>query len=245
MAILELEGDLVVAPVEPVRVERLLACEDVGMLVGVFEEIAASEGWRHGGELRAHSERSAYFGLWAVRKGFRAGGANAAKELVGGLQLVRPDDAGMLPCQKLWPEIDIGSGAGAAYVAVLAVRREWRGKKDGKGNTAAACFWTLTGALWRHCMDSGITHLWLEVTPTMMRCYRLLGWPLEVRGPLRSHWGEDCYPCSLSLRETAGALVEKALRSRTYRQIVETALNKSPATVQKANPQDMSPGAIP
>lgn len=212
------------------RLQQLISEQDIHCLLQLFEKIASDEGWQHGGDLYARPTGSTYFGLRIV---LEADSHNrhcleTAEELAGGLQLVCPDEQGKLPCQKLWPEIALESAGRVAYVAVLAVRKEWRGKRGGVGagdGVGAACFWMLTGALWRHCMEKGITDLWLEATPTMLRCYRLLGWPLQVRGPLRSHWGEDCYPCSLSLRETAGALVEKALRSKTYRAIVETALD--------------------
>lgn len=206
------------------RLQRLVSEEEIRDMLQLFEDIAVSEGWQHGGELHVRLTGSTYFGLRISEKaiGSREDCPDIGEALAGGLQLVGPDDKGRLPCQKLWPEIAAENTAKIAYVAVLAVRKEWRGKR---GDIGAACFWMLTGALWRHCMENGITDLWLEATPTMLRCYRLLGWTLQVRGPLRTHWGEDCYPCSLSLRETAGALVEKALRSRTYRRIIETALD--------------------
>ena len=224
------------------RLQRLVSDQEIQLLLRLFEDIADSEGWQHGGELMAHSSESTYFGLWITERAVpnaRGDYLDATEGLAGGLQLVRPDDHGKLPCQKLWPEINVENTGKIAYVAVLAVRKEWRGKR---GDIGAACFWMLTGALWNYCMENGITHLWLEATPTMLRCYRLLGWPLQVRGALRTHWAEDCYPCSLSLRETAGALVEKALSSRTYRRIVETALDFGSArTVSITSPSSPDP----
>ena len=74
--------------------------------------------------------------------------------------------------------------------------------------------------MWRYCVRRGVGELWLEATPHTLRAYRLVGWPLLVRGELREHWGEPCLPCSLSVREVAGALAERAARSEVYRRVL-------------------------
>lgn len=189
-------------------------------VVLLFERVAAEEGWNPDGELRAHVAVSTYFGLWADGDGATSpeGRPGAPSLPIGGLQLVRSDAAGWLPCDRVWPELAPPS-AGAegrtsvAHVAVLAVAREWRGRIGG-------LFWRLTAAMWRHCVLSGIADLYLEATPRTLRCYQRLGWPLEVRGELREHWGEPCYPCVLSVREVAGSLAERAVRSEAYRHIL-------------------------
>lgn len=183
-----------------------LAPVTVDSIIRLFEQIADEEGWQPGEQLHAHAERSTYFGL-----------SDEGGCLIGGLQLVAPDPKGLLPCQSVWPELSIVFAERAseiAHIAVLAVAKEWRGKRGG------APFWLLCAAMWRHCVQHGIRELWLEVTPTMLRCYRLLGWPLVVRGELRKHWGEPCYPCSLSIREVAGTLAERAVRSPMYRRVL-------------------------
>lgn len=176
-------------------------------VVQLFEQIAAAEGWQPGDQLRAHLERSVYFGVWE------------SELLVGGLQLVTPDEAGEVPTHQVWPELPIQETAsGMLHAAVLAVLPEYRGKDNG------AAFWQLGSALWRYCVENQVKTIWLEATPKMLRCYRLLGWPLVVIGELREHWGEPCYPCSLSVREVAGSLAERALISTTYRSIFTAAL---------------------
>lgn len=192
----------VLTPAEPQEVEALVA---------LFEAIAREEGWQPGDQLRAYRDHSVYFAL-------HVGGT-----LVGGLHLVLPDHAaGGLPCQHVWPELGLcKDDGGAAHVAVLALRREFRGKDQGD------LFWRLVIALWRHCVLSGVHTLYLEVTPRVLPLYRRLGWPLQVCGPERIHWGEPCLVCSLDVRQVAGALAEKALRSDTYRDILARAVASS------------------
>jgi GNAT superfamily N-acetyltransferase len=180
-------------------------------IVPLFEQIAQEEGWNPTDQLYAHSVRSAYFGVWDGNR------------LIGGLQLVVPDEAGEVPTHQVWPELPtLDTTAATLHAAVLAVLPEYRGRDGG------AAFWQLGSALWRYCVEHNVKTIWLEATPKMLRCYRLLGWPLVVIGELREHWGEPCYPCSLSVREVAGSLAERALVSTTYRSIFTTALEPSP-----------------
>jgi hypothetical protein len=196
-----------------VQVVVLTALEEVEALVRLFEAVAREEGWQPGDGLRASADRSLYFAL-------RSDGT-----LTGGLQLVSPDAAGRLPCQELWPELQIGERGGVAHVAILALRKEFRG--------SGGLFWRLTVELWRHCRAARISELFLEVTPRVLPLYRRLGWPLALRGPLRTHWGEDCYLCSLGVREVADALAAKAARSETYRRILARAY-REPITCGEA-----------
>jgi GNAT superfamily N-acetyltransferase len=185
--------------------------EDQSAIVQLFEEIAAAEGWQPGDQLRAHIARSTYFGIWDKER------------LAGGLQLVSPDEAGELPSHLVWPELPVVErGTPVLHAAVLAVLPEYRGHDGG------AAFWGLGSALWRYCIQQEVKAIWLEATPKMLRCYRLLGWPLEVIGELRTHWGEPVYPCKLEMRAVAGSLAERALTSTTYRGIIDTMLTPSP-----------------
>jgi GNAT superfamily N-acetyltransferase len=184
-------------------------------VIALFEGIATAEGWQPGDQLRAHVARSVYFGIWD--------GEGDEERLVGGLQLAMPDEAGELPSHLVWPELPVVErGTPVLHAAVLAVLPEYRGHDGG------AAFWGLGSALWRYCTQRGVKAIWLEATPKMLRCYRLLGWPLEVIGELREHWGEPCYPCRLVMREVAGSLAERALASTTYRGIIDTMLTPTP-----------------
>lgn len=187
-------------------------------VICLFEEIAADEGWQPGDQIRAHAARSVHFGVWV------------GELLVGGLQLITPDEAGEVPTHLVWPELPVVDRAsGVLHAAILAVLPEYRGKDNG------AAFWQLGSALWRYCVEQNIKTIWLEATPKMLRAYRLLGWPLVVIGELREHWGEPCYSCSLSVREVAGSLAERALISTTYRGILDYMLAPVPKQPKVTN----------
>ena len=189
------------------RVRVASSAEDTEEIITFFEQIASSESWQPGDQLRAHITRSVYFGVWDEGC------------LVGGLQLVTPDEAGEVPTHRVWPELAVIEASSLVlHAAVLAVLPDYRGK-DG-----STVFWQLGSVFWRHCVEKGVKTIWLEATPKMLRAYRLLGWPLVVIGELREHWGEPCYPCCLSVREVAGSLAERALVSTTYRRIFTAAL---------------------
>lgn len=195
--------------------DRLSAFEvqeaEAETVIALFEAIASEEGWQPGDQIRAHAARSVYFGVWM------------GELLVGGLQLVTPDEAGEVPTHLVWPELPIlDRASGVLHAAILAVLPEYRGQES------SAAFWQLGSALWRYCVAAGVKVIWLEATPKMLRCYRLLGWPLVVMGELREHWGEPCYSCSLSVREVAGSLAERALISTTYRGIFDYMLSPMP-----------------
>lgn len=197
------------------RVEICTHEEAVEAVIRLFEQLAQQEGWQPGDQLRAHAERSVYFGVWAEGR------------LVGALQLISPDAAGEVPSHLVWPELPvIETGSQVLHAAALAVLPEYR-----RQETSAAS-WQLSSALWRYCVEHQVKTVWLEATPKMLRAYRLLGWSLVVIGELRQHWGEPCYPCSLSIREVAGSLAERALVSKTYRGILDYML--APTTPEAA-----------
>ena len=190
---------------------RLLICpEEAEALVRLFERVAGDEGWRPGDALRRDRDRSAYFG------------AHVGGTLAGGLQLVLPRHDRPLPCRAVWPEAGgtIGpdaaeDGPEAAEVLVLALLAPYRG---GPG-----LLWPLCVAMWRFCIQEGVTALLLEATPPTLAVYRRLGFPLEVIGELREHWGEECYLCRMGVTEVAEVLAGKAARSGTYRQVLALA----------------------
>ena len=198
------------------RVVRLVARREIEELVRLFEKIAAAEEWEPRGALELWQERSVYFGL------------EVNGRLAGGLQLVRPDDKGTLPYQTIWPEVPVTSGDRRAHAAVLALDQDVRGQN--------LLFWRLVVEMWRHCVGDGIATLTLEVTPRVLPIYRRLGWPLEINGELRMHWGEGCYLCSMGVPEVAEALLRRAETSPYYREIISQAFRVSVAPRQPEAP---------
>ena len=179
---------------------RRCGADEAACLVGLLEGIAAELGWRPGDQLRADAPRAVHFAAYVQG------------ELAGGLQLVPPSEGLPLPCERVWPDARLPHRGRTAHIAILAVRKEHRG--------SAGLLWPLCVAMWRHCAASGIADISLEVTPGTHRLYRRLGWPLEVVGDLREHWGEDCLLCRMGASEVAGAMVARAMRSPSYRGIV-------------------------
>lgn len=165
-------------------------------LVRLFEAVADEEGWQPGGQLRAFAQSAVYFAL------------RERGELCGGLQLVRPSTLGLLPGHAVWPELPT-AGPESAHVVVLALNREARGCPER--------FWLLCAEMWRFCFRQRIGELRLEVTPQTLRIYRRLGWPLEVIGEDRVHWGEACVPARFDPCAAAGEVMRRAERSQLYR----------------------------
>lgn len=186
-----------------VRVVRLTETPEVEALVRLFEGIAATEGWEPGGALRSWVDRSIYFAL------------EVNGELIGGLQLVRPDTGGRLPCQSVWPEVPVDPSGHCAHVAILALDQKFRGQP--------LLFWHLVIEMWRYCVGSNIASFFLEVTPRILPIYQRLGWPLKIEGELREHWGEPCYCCSLGIPEVAASLLHRSENSPYYREIISQA----------------------
>jgi len=183
---------------------------EIRELTALFEEVAAEQGWQPGEDISRHSSISIYF---ALKRGTL---------LLGGLQLVRMDNAARLPCQSIWPELDLSGRRDVAHVPILALKPQSRGK----GNL----FWLLCAEMWRYCMAEGISQVYLEVTPATLRLYRRIGWPLQLAGPLRQHWGEDCYLCSMRLGELADICISRAEKSPLYRGVVCQGLRLSNET---------------
>ncbi len=185
-------------------VQVLTDLVDVEALVILFEQVATEQDWQPGGQIRANTERAVHFA------------ASVGDDLAGGLQLVLPDTGGCLPYMAVWPEIALPSPSQVAEVTVLAVKQEYRGRYG--------LFWPLCVELWRYCISEAIGAVVLEATPQMLLRYRRIGWPLEVIGELRQHWGEACYLCCLDVRTVAGSLLALALRSSTYRALIGQAI---------------------
>ncbi len=135
--------------------------------------------------------------------------------MVGGLQVIVGVEQARLPYRRVWPEVNV-IGASVAHVTMLALEKQYRGHP--------ALFGPLCVELWRFCIHERIEQILIEATPQTLRLYRRIGWPLEVVGDLRPHWGEECcYLCRMSVQQVAEALLRKAHRSATNRRLVEQA----------------------
>jgi hypothetical protein len=190
--------------------------EKIAELVRLFKLVADEHGWRPGSQLDAYAGRSAYFAAYA-------GGA-----LAGGLQLELADCTGTWSFQSVWPEVAPEDNGSFAYVSMLALAKEHRGDP--------LLFWMPCARMWRHCRENGIESLWIAATPATLAAYRRLGWPLEVCGSLRPHWGEDCYLTSMTVEGVAESLERRAARSPRYREIV---------AAMRAGAREAPPLAIP
>jgi GNAT superfamily N-acetyltransferase len=183
------------------RVTPVTCAGEVEELLGVLEGLAQNLGWRPGGQLRADCGAALHLA------------ARANGRTVGGLQMVFGAAGQTPPHQRVWP--DVASVEAAAHVTILALHPEWRGR--------AGLMWPLCVALWRVCKGNGVQALLLEATPPTLRVYRRLGFPLEVIGELRMHWGEECHLCRMGMAEVEAVLRGKAERSPAYRKIIEDA----------------------
>ena len=174
---------------------------ETSLLIGTLELIAAELSWQPGKQLRKYEAEAIHFA------------ASVDGVLAGGLQLVPASLCQTLPCELVWPDVCWPRRTETAHISVLALRREYRGN--------AGLLWPLCVAMWRYCALHQIADISLEVTPKTYQLYKRLGWPLEIIGDLRQHWGEDyCYLCRMGTAEVAGAMLMKAPRSDLYRGIV-------------------------
>lgn len=209
---------------QSVRVVLLSEPQDVETLISLFEVVANSEGWQPEGALRLWTARSVYFALYVQ------------EQLVGGLQMVLPETTGTLPCQTLWPEVTMGTSSWqCAHIVILALEEAYRGQ--------GLLFWRLAVEMWRWCVGEGIASLFIEVTPRVLPIYQRLGWPLNIVGALRPHWGEECYLCTLGIPEVAETLLRRAEHSSYYRQIIAQAFRVT-ITVKEARREEVVEEAL-
>jgi len=186
---------------QEVSVVQLCGTDETARLIDVLEEIAAELSWQPGKQLHNYRAQAVHFAAYVDGV------------LAGGLQLVPAPLCDVLPCELVWPDVRLPRRAQTAHISVLAVRREYRG--------TAELLWPLCVAMWRYCAAHDIADISLEVTPKTFRLYRRLGWPLEIVGDLRPHWGEECcYLCRMGTADVAGAMLLRTLRSAAYRDIV-------------------------
>ena len=183
------------------RVVRYDSEAEARPLLSLFERIAKEQNWKPGKQLRAYPDSAVYFGL------------EVDGVLAGGLQLVRGNSHEGLPCLTVWPELDLQGRSDVADIALLALHPKIRGRQE--------LFWLLCIEMWRYCRDHGVDSLYVEVTPLNLKLYRRLGWPLQIAGPLRKHWGEPCYPCSMTTSAIAQEITTRSLHSLRYRQILQ------------------------
>lgn len=180
--------------------------EGIQDVLDLFSRIAEEEGWQPGDYLKSNPPAAVHIAL------------ECDGEAVGGLQAVLPDNAGRLPCHRVWPEVVLPKRT--AHVAIIAVAAAHRGRIDS--------FWALCQDLWLYAADNRIEALSLECTERMLVVYRRLGLPLQVVGELREHWGEPCYLTKVDTVAVAGSVVIKARKSDVFRKMVLDAL-KEPA----------------
>jgi hypothetical protein len=138
--------------------------------------------------------------------------------LVGGLQLILGDLDRNLPLGLVWPDLPLSGRQDAAEVALLALSKDARGLFGQLWPLCPLCL-----SLWRVCRARGILDLWAAVPPRNLPLYRRMGWPLRIVGPLRPHWGEECYPCLLNMDEAEWLVRERARTSPFYLRLVRLA----------------------
>jgi hypothetical protein len=182
------------------QVALLTESAEANQLLILFQSVADELGWNPGEWLRHCPNNSLHFGT--LEKG----------ELAGGLQMVLPDGSGRFPCHRVWNEVEIANPTHTAHITILALGAEFRGHEG--------LFWGLCVEMWRYCVEKNIEAVLLECTPPMLKLYRRIGWPLNVIGELRMHWGEECYLCQMQTIEFAGSILARAIRSQAYRELV-------------------------
>lgn len=180
------------------RIVLLTRPAEVDVFVAALERIAAELSWQPGEQVRACAAHAMHM---AVLIG---------DELAGGMQVVAEGRNSILPCRRVWPEVETADAT--VHVTIMALEKAYRGP---------GLFWPLCVELWRWCDAKGIGTILMEATPTTLRVYRRMGWPLEIVGDLRAHWGEECYLCRTGVRQMEEAIVARARRSGAYRAFVE------------------------
>ena len=187
-----------------IAIQALTAAEhprQVAQIVALYEVAAVEMAWQPGDQITAYPASSVYFA-------FECGG-----QIQGAVQLVRGGTSEGLPVLKVWPELDLAGRRDVADVALVALRKELRGRRH--------LYWALYAAMWRYCVRERIAELWMEVPHEKLESYRGLGWPLSVEGPLRLQWEEPCYPCRVSVRGVGEAMIARARRAGTFFKTVD------------------------
>ena len=164
-------------------------------LLEVFERVSEQQSWQPGDDLRADTRNAIYF---AVQK---------SGEVVGGIKLVVGAQNGM-PVTRVWPELGLDGREDVADLALLAFNAEHRGD--------LTALWAVGVEMWRHCACNGVREIWAELPERNLRLYRRIGWPFEVRGALRDHWGEPCWPCSMGVDDVHRVVAARAARSPLF-----------------------------
>lgn len=183
-------------------VVHLTKPEEAEKLIGILVVIADEQEWQPGDQLRVYKSVAQHLAVIA------------GKRVVGGVQLVHNASSVKLPFQRVWPKVSI-AGEATAHITILALQKEYRGHSN--------LFGLLCVELWRFCVSEGIQQIVIEATPSTLRLYRRLGWPLEIIGGLRIHWGEECFLCRMGVQDVAKALCNKGGGSASYRLMVEQA----------------------
>lgn len=192
---------------EHVEVVAMTSAPEAERVVQVLETIACELCWQPGEQLRE-------FQADAVHLAVMLSGV-----LAGGLQAVRFCPHRPFPFRRVWPGVVVDEEHRALHVTMMALHSEYRGHFH--------LFWPLCVELWRTCVAQGVQTIVIEATPSTLRLYQRLGWPLEAVGDLRMHWGEPCLLCQMDVQQVAQALTLKAERSRTHRLAVEQAYRDS------------------
>jgi len=174
--------------------------EEIERMLCLFEKIAGEKSWLPENELRAYPKNSVWFALYLDNK------------LAGALHLVLGNSDEGLPCMTVWPELDLRGRDNVGNIALIAFDKKHRGYN---------LFWLVCVEMWRFCVRRNIVELWVEATTTNIGIYRKLGWPLEIKGELRKHWGEACYPCRMLVSEIEQIALGRARNSLRYKKIIE------------------------
>jgi len=173
-------------------------------ILDLFEQVAADEGWQPQGALRLHAQNARHLAAYD------------GNTLLGGVQVVLPSPDQAPPYLTVWPDIALAKSSHTAHITVLAFQAPYRGRP--------ALLWSVCSELWRFLVAENIEAVLLEATPVMYRRYCKLGFPLEIIGELRPHWGEACHLCRLDVRAVAGAMLMQAGKSPIYRSLIEQAV---------------------
>lgn len=187
----------------------LMRADEAEPLFRVFSAVAREQGWDVQGELAADSDHAVIFA------------AECDRELVGGIKLVLGNPDG-LPITRVWPEMSLVGRVDVADLALLAFRQGCRGSIE--------ALWSVCVEMWRYCVEQDIHEVWAELPPRNLRLYRRIGWPFQVMGELRSHWGEPCLPCMMMVSAARSVVEARADSSGLLRDVLRQALREERAS---------------